>query len=372
MTAWLTGVATAAALAWLIMLALPWQPWRMRETFEADAADTHHNLDDVTVLIPARDESQTLGAVLDGLTSQGHNLSVIVADDQSSDDTARIAHEHPAAPTVVEVPPLPDGWTGKLWALEHAWQQTASPWLVLLDADIQLAPGTLAGLRDKARRDNRTLVSLMAHLRMQAPVEKLLIPAFIYFFKLLYPFALSNAGSRYVTASAGGCVLINAAAVERIGGFGALAGAIIDDCTLAAKVRAAGGRTWLGVTRAAVSLRGYDDFAGIRDMVARSAFSQLGYSTPLLLAATAAMLALFIAPIAGVFTPDPAARAAGVIGYMAMVASFLPTLAYYRQSLARALQLPAVGCMYLAMTWVSAIRYWRGRRSAWRGRIYKR
>jgi len=365
-------VSCAAALGWVVILALPWQPWRMGESFEAHPADARASLEDMTVLIPARDEAKTLGQVLDALAEQGSNLSVIVANDQSTDSTAQIARNHSIAPRVIDVPSLPQGWTGKLWALEQARRVATKQRLVLLDADIRLAPGTLAGLRAKADANGLALASLMAHLRMYYTIEKLLIPAFIYFFKLLYPFALSNAGSRFVKASAGGCVLIDANALDRIGGFSALANAIIDDCTLASKVREDGGKTWVGVTHSACSLRGYDSFQGISDMVARSAFTQLGYSTPLLIGATLAMVLLFIVPMAGLAIPKPVTRAVSSIGALAMMASYLPTLAYYRRAPAWALLMPIIGCLYLGMTWLSAIRYWRGRRSAWRGRVYAR
>lgn len=216
------------------------------------------------------------------------------------------------------------------------------------------------------------MVSLMAHLRMTSLVEQLLIPAFIYFFKLLYPFALSNAGSRWVAAAAGGCVLVDRAMLERIGGFGALADAVIDDCTLARRIREAGGRTWVGVTHAAASLRGYDDFAGIHAMVARSAYSQLRYSSWLLAGCTLAMACMFwVAPAALVFG-DATARWVAVAAWLAMAVSYAPTLAYYRVSRWWALALPLIGTLYLAMTWSSALRYWWGVRTAWRGRAYHR
>jgi hopene-associated glycosyltransferase HpnB len=212
----------------------------------------------------------------------------------------------------------------------------------------------------------------MARLRMASLAERMLIPAFIYFFKLLYPFALSNAGSRYVAAAAGGCVLVDRAMLEAIGGFGALAEAVIDDCTLARRVRQAGGRTWVGVTHAAVSLRGYSAFAGIHAMVARSAYSQLRYSPWLLAGCTLAMALMFwVAPLALVFG-SAAARGLAVITWLAMAASYVPTLIYYRQSPLWALALPLIGTLYLAMTWSSALRYWRGMKTVWRGRIYRR
>lgn len=370
----LTILAISAALVWLGVLAQPWQPWRMREHFVACAAAAERaDLSDITVLIPARDEAQALPDTLAALTRQGQGLHVILVDDNSTDGTADIARAAGLDNlTVLTGQPLPRGWTGKLWALEQARQHVKTPRVVLLDADIHLATGTIAGLRSKAIAESRQLVSLMAELRMQRAVERLLIPAFIYFFKLLYPFALSNAGSRWVAASAGGCVLLETAVLERIGGFGALADAVIDDCTLARRVRDAGGRTWVGVTHAASSLRGYDDFAGIHAMVARSAYSQLRYSPALLLGCTASMVLMFWVPAVALCCGSTGARWAGLAALIAMCVAYLPTLYYYRQRLVWALLMPLIGTLYLGMTWSSALRYWRGVRTAWRGRRYQR
>ncbi len=362
-----------SALLWLGLLAQPWQPWRMRERFVATADDSDADLSDITVLIPARDEALALGRTLAALARQGKGLLVIVIDDNSTDGTAEIARAAAIDNlTVLTGAPLAAGWTGKLWALEQARTRVVTPRVVLLDADIALAPGTLAGLRRKAIGDNRQLVSLMAALRMQSWAERLLIPAFIYFFKLLYPFALSNRGSRLVAAATGGCVLLESAMLEKIGGFAALRDAVIDDCTLAARVRAIGGRTWVGVTRAAVSLRGYDDFTGIHAMVARSAYTQLRYSPWLLATVTLLMALMFWVPVLGLIIGGGVARTAAVIALVAMMISYGPTLRYYRRAWGWALALPLIGTLYLAMTWSSALAYLRGVRSAWRGRAYQR
>ncbi len=366
-------LALVAAFIWLGLLAQPWLPWLMRERFEAAAGDTRADLSDVTVLIPARNEARTLGTTLAALKNQGSGLRVIVIDDHSSDATAQVAGAAALDDLkVLAAEPLPAGWTGKLWALEQGRQYVETSRVVLLDADIELAPGTIAGLRSKAVDENRQLVSLMAALRMQSLPERLLMPAFIYFFKLLYPFALSNAGSRFVAAAAGGCVLVDAAALARIGGFGALADAVIDDCTLARRIRGVGGRTWVGVTHAAVSLRGYDDMASIHAMVARSAFTQLRYSVLLLLGCSAVMGLMFWVPPIAMVAGNPATRIVAAVALLAMLCSYLPTLIYYRLSLAWSLLLPLTGTLYLAMTWSSAGRYWRGLRTAWRGREYRR
>ncbi|HET7312975.1 glycosyltransferase [Salinisphaera sp.] len=369
-----TILVLISLIVWLGLLAQPWLPWLLRERFVADEADAAAaDLSDVTVLIPARDEADSLAQTLTALARQGPGLSVIVIDDNSSDGTAEIARAAALERlSVIQGRPLPEGWTGKLWALEQARTRVTTTRVLLLDADIRIAPGTIAGLKTKAIVDDRQMVSLMAQLRMISLAERLLIPAFIYFFKLLYPFALSNTGSPYVAAAAGGCVLIDRAMLDRIGGFGALADAVIDDCTLARCVRRAGGRTWVGVTHAAVSLRGYDDFDGIHAMVARSAYSQLRYSPWLLAGCTVVMALMFWAPPLALLFGDPLARGLALAAWGGMVVSYMPTLTYYGLSRLWALALPLIGTIYLAMTWSSALRYWRGVRTAWRGRAYRR
>ena len=367
-------LALASLVVWLGVLVQPWLPWLMRERFAADPGrvDTA-DLSDITVIVPARDEAESIAATLEALKAQGEGLSVILVDDNSTDGTADIARATGLAGlTVIDGAPLAEGWTGKLWALEQAREMVTTNRIVLLDADIWIAPGTIAGLKDRAVAENRALVSLMAQLRMASLAEKLLIPAFIYFFKLLYPFALSNAGSRWIAASAGGCVLVERRALTQIGGFGALHDAVIDDCTLARRIRDVGGRTWVGVTRSAISLRGYDDIAGIHAMVARSAYSQLRYSPWLLAGCTLAMAVMFWVPPVALLAGEGAGQALGAAAWCVMAASYVPTLVFYRQAGAWALAMPLIGTIYLAMTWSSALRYWQGLRSAWRGRDYQR
>lgn len=367
-------LALASLVIWLGVVLQPWLPWLMRERFVAEPGDAEDtDLSDTTVIVPARDEAESINETLAALRAQGQGLSVILVDDNSTDGTADLARGTGLERLhVLSGAPLADGWTGKLWALEQAREHVTTPRVVLLDADIKIAPGTIAGLKHKAIAEDRALVSLMAHLRMTRLAEKLLIPAFIYFFKLLYPFALSNAGSRWIAASAGGCVLIERDMLSRIGGFGALRDAIIDDCTLARCVRNAGGRTWVGVTRSAISLRGYDDFAGIHGMVARSAFSQLRYSRVLLGLCTTAMLVMFWVPPVALVFGGPVTDILGGGAWVLMAASYLPTLLFYRLAGTWALAMPLIGTIYLGMTWSSALRYWRGLRSAWRGRDYQR
>ncbi|APZ43080.1 glycosyltransferase [Acidihalobacter ferrooxydans] len=365
-----TLTALAACLIWFGVLVLPWQAWRVREVFDAEQeVGSTRDFADVTVLIPARDEAHVIAHTLAALHAQGENLRVLVIDDASGDDTAAIARQ--AGAETLAAGTLPPGWAGKLWALEQGRRSVETPLVLLLDADIALQPGALAGLRRKLREEKLQLVSLMAELRMHSFWERLLMPAFVYFFKLLYPFRLANNPRSRFAAAAGGCILLDTAMLERIGGFACLRDALIDDCTLAARVKQAGGRSWLGLSHAARSQRAYDDLGSIWAMVARTAFTQLHYSAALLLVCSVLMVAAFWFPLLALAGP-PLARALGAAALLAMFAAYWPTLRYYRRAPAWTLMLPVIGTLYLAMTWSSALRYWRGERSRWKGRVYRR
>ena len=201
--------------------------------------------------------------------------------------------------------------------------------------------------------------------------ERLLLPAFIFFFRLLYPFHLANGPGRLVAASAGGCVLVETRALAAIGGFGAIRGALIDDCALARALKDAGYRTWIGSSLGAASHRAYPTLGTVWRMVARTAYTQLRYSPALLLLCTLLMALMFWAPVAGLAGPLVAQIAAGA-GLVAMVVCYLPTVRYYRLAPGWALTMPLIGTLFLAMTWHSALRHWGGRRSEWKGRVYAR
>jgi len=363
---WTLACALVPVLMWLGLLLVPWRPWSTREHLEADPT-VHARLDDITVLIPARNEADVIGKTLRGLHAQGAGLQVIVIDDQSTDATAVIANSFPTV-SVISGAPLPEGWAGKLWALEQGRQHVRTSLTLLLDADIELRPGMLATLLAYKQREQRQFVSIMADLRRTSFWDRLLLPAFVYYFKLLYPFAISNSRSRLVAAGAGGCILVDTEMLERIGAFASLRDALIDDCTLARQVKRAGGRTWIGLSRDVVSLRPYGSFDSIHRMVARSAFTQLGYSTVLLLVVTVLFLLAYGAPLLLVWAAQvwPLAW----LALAAMMLGYLPMLRYYRMRLWWALLLPLGAGLYLGMTWSSAIRYWRGVRSQWKGRVY--
>lgn len=372
----LTYAALAPVALWLGLLALPWRPWDTRERLEASGETPDADLSSVVVLIPARNEAATIGRTLAFLSAQGRNLKIILIDDQSTDDTADAARDGAGINLALEIiggTSLEPGWAGKVFALEQGRSRADRPLILLLDADIALRPGTIAALLEKKRETGAALVSLMAELSMQGLAERLLMPAFVYFFKLVYPFALSNGRTRFVAAAAGGCVLIERAVLDGIGGFGVLKGAIIDDCALARAVKRSGRRTWIGLSHAAKSIRGYQTLGTIWRMVARSAYTQLNYS-PVLLGGASLMLALaFWMPLIALITfPALDAKLIGGLALLAMMASYWPTLRYYDRSPWWVLALPLIGTLYLAMTWSSAIDYWHGRRTIWKGRIYDR
>ena len=365
----MTALAWAGTLGgtmWLALLLLPWRPWGTRERLAP--ATVVAVLGDVTVLIPARDEAKTLSRTLRALAEQGDGLEVVVIDDQSGDGTAAVALA--AGAQVIDGAPRPAGWSGKLWALEQGRQQTARPLVLLLDADIALAPGMLGALLAKRAESGAALVSIMATLSTATPWERLLIPAFVYFFKLLYPFALSNAQRAPVAAAAGGCILISREALDAIGGFAVLSSTLIDDCALAGAVKCSDRRTWIGLSHGVVSHRVYAGLAPIWTMVARTAYTQLHHSRALLALCTGLMVLAFWAPLL-VLPALPAWPAVvAALGLAAMLLSYQPMLRFYRRSPAWALLLPFIGTLYLAMTWSSAIASWRGRGVNWKGRRY--
>lgn len=370
----LFGWALAALLAWIIVLFLPWRPWSTRERLEADASCEREVLHDVTVLIPARDEAQVISKTIESLGRQGPGLEILIVDDQSSDGTGEVARRsNVGGVRVIPGAGLKEGWTGKVWAQSQARPYLERPLVLLLDADITLAPGLIATLRRELRARRVGLASLMAELSMQGFWERLLLPAFVFFFKLIYPFHLSNSQGKRVAAAAGGCVLLETRVLDAIGGFDSLKSAIIDDCALARRVKDSGYRTWIGLTRSVTSHRRYRGFGGIGDiwrMVARTAFTQLRYSWLLLALCTLLMVVCFLGPVLVLFSSEPLPRAIALAAWFAMWLAYLPTLRFYARAPAWGLLLPFTGLIFLAMTWDSARRYVNGERSAWRGRRY--
>lgn len=364
-------IAAVGAFIWLIIVLLPWRPWSTREALDAPSSVAESDLSDLTAVIPARNEAAGIEKALVGLHVQGHGLSIVLVDDRSTDATAAIAQAMGGENLrVINGQPLPEGWTGKLWALDQGYRHVNTPLTLLIDADIQLQPGILPGMLEKLRKDSLNFISLMAQLRMVSFWEKLLTPAFIYFFKMLYPFHLSNSKFKGIAAAAGGCILLETRLIKNIGGFTAIRDQLIDDCALAKRIKAGGSRTWIGLTRSVHSMRRYDHPGGIWKMVARTAFFQLRYSVVLLAGTTGAMLLVFCLPVAGLFFPAATPKIISAGALAAMMLTYWPTLRFYGRSRAWSLCLPFIAMLYLCMTWSSAVRHWRGAGSEWKDRVY--
>ena len=369
----LTLFAITGAAIWLTILLLPWRPWSTSEVLDVSSPLPEVDLGDITVLIPARNEAETIKATLPALTAQGRGLNIILIDDQSSDGTGQVARKAVDENLlIIKGKSLPSGWTGKLWALEQGRSHIRTPFTLLLDADIEPLPGIIGELKRAMQERDVQLISLMAELRMETFWERLLMPAFIYFFKLLYPFRLSNTGTSRVAAAAGGCILLETRLLHEIGGFDSLRGELIDDCALARRIKTLGYKTWIGLTHSVRSIRPYEKLRTIWEMVARTAFTQLHYSGLVLALCTVIMVLSFVVPGLGLFLPSGMAKFFSALGLAIMILCYLPTLKFYGLPGRWALALPLIGILYLAMTWTSAMRYWLGGGSHWKGRAYSR
>ena len=332
---------------------------------------------DVVAIIPARDEAATIGATVASLLAQDYPgpLRIVVVDDESADGTARIARAAAGGSDrlhVVAGSATPPGWTGKLWALAQGVAVAGAPnYLLLTDADIVYAPDALRGLVARSQAQGLALNSLMARLRCVSLAERFAIPAFVYFFQMLYPFAWVNDPARRTAAAAGGCMLARTDALAAAGGIAAIRGALIDDCALAALLKRRG-PIRLSLAEGVTSLREYADLADIRRMVVRSAYAQLRFSPVLLAFTLVAMGLVFVAPLGLALAGQGAARAGGLLAYALMAASFQPTLRDYRVSSVWGLALPLVALVYAVWTGESALASARGRGGLWKGRYQER
>jgi hopene-associated glycosyltransferase HpnB len=326
------------------------------------------------VVIPARNEAPVVGRAIASLLAQNYPgpLRVFLVDDHSTDRTIAAAGTHERL-TIVQARPLPDGWTGKLWAISEGLEHAASQqpdYFLFTDADIIHSPSNIAGLVTRAEVHNLDLASYMVLLQCRTLPEHALIPAFVFFFFKLYPPAWIARPDRKTAGAAGGCILIRASALARIGGIAAIRGELIDDCALARAVKQTGGGIWLGLTRETRSIRDYTTFAEIRSMIARTAFTQLGYSDALLLGTILVMAVIYLAPPLLLLTGDPIAAVFGVAAWLLMSVSYVPTLRLYNRSIAWAPLLPRVALFYMVATVDSALRYWTGRGGQWKGRVH--
>ena len=364
-------LTTLAFLLWLYLLLGHGRFWRSAPGLPAARPNATPS---VAVIVPARDEAAFIATTLRSLAAQDYAgpFRIIVVDDNSTDQTGAIARSI-ADPrvTVLTGAARPAGWSGKLWAVAQGIAEAGPADLILLtDADIEHQPGHLAALVAQHEGTGCDLVSEMVALRCQSLAERALVPAFVFFFQLLYPFSRVNDAQRDTAAAAGGTILLHRRALVRIGGIEAVRGKLIDDVALAAAVKK-GGRIWLGHSTLASSLRPYPRFADIWAMVARTAFVQLRFSLFLLLATMLAMvLTWLIPPVAALFAGG-LARWLGIAAWIMLGASYLPTLRRYGCSRLWAPLLPLVAAFYLAATIGSAVNHYRGRGVAWKGRAYQ-
>ena len=373
-------IAAATLAIWVYLLLARGWFWRARERDDANPPALPAIWPSVVAVIPARDEEENIREAVGSLLCQDYpgSFSIVLIDDDSRDGTAQAAREAAQAAqaddrlTVLRGQPLPKGWTGKLWAMKQGIEAAAlspSPdYLLLTDADIVYSPDALKRLVARAQAGDLVLTSRMVKLRCESFAERALIPAFVFFFALLYPFAWVNRRDRATAAAAGGCMLVRRDALQQAGGIETIRGALIDDCALAQRLKRIG-PIWLGLTQNVHSIRAYPRLGDIRRMVSRSAYAQLRYS-PLLLAGTLTGLALtYLAPPLLALFARGMPQALGALAWVLMALSFQPVLRFYRRSPLWGLALPAIALLYMAFTLDSAYQHVRGRGGSWKGRV---
>jgi hopene-associated glycosyltransferase HpnB len=383
----LLGIAGVSLAAWVWLLLGQGGFWRTDVRLPPGPDGTPEVWPSVAVVVPARDEAEVLGVSLPSLLAQAYpgRAEVFLVDDGSSDGTGELAGElgatHGGLPLTVTSPGEPPaGWTGKLWAVRHgialARERTGAEYLLLTDADIAHRPDSLRTLTAAAVAADLDLVSQMARLRVRTGWERLIVPAFVYFFAQLYPFRWINRPRSRTAAAAGGCVLIRSTAVTTAGVPDSIRQSVIDDVALARAVKRSGGRIWLGLAERVDSVRPYPDLAELWRMVARSAYAQLRHN-PAVLAGTVVGLALIylvppVAAVGGALAGAWPLCALGLAAWTVMTCTYLPMLRYYEQPLWLAPLLPYTASLYLLMTVDSAVQHYRGRGAAWKGRTYAR
>lgn len=398
------GITLLSLIIWLGLLLFRGQFWRTDPQLERSPDSTHSSFGEahepplstthypsICAVIPARNEADLLPITLRSLLTQDYPgvLQIILVDDHSTDGTASVAQttakmlDRSPQLHIHQASPLPAGWTGKLWAMQQGIQQAeafAPDYILLTDADIEHAPNNLSRLVAQAETKKLDMASVMVRLRCQSFWEKLLIPAFVFFFQKLYPFRWVNQPDRSIAAAAGGCILIRRDTLIEIGGIEVIRQALIDDCALAEAVkhrnsdRGPCGRIWLGLSDRTCSLRPYPSLQSIWDMVARTAFTQLNYSPLLLIGTLIGMVLVYEVPLIafliGSITADWTLALTGLAGWVLMSFAYLPMVRFYRCSPFLALCLPLIGLLYTLMTFDSALRHWRGQGGAWKGRVY--
>jgi hopene-associated glycosyltransferase HpnB len=359
---------------WIYLLVARGGFWLMRERNNANLP-APASWPSVVAVVPARDEADVIAASIGSLLAQDYpgSLRVVLVDDQSTDGTAEIARTLDAQGRleVITGTARPPGWTGKLWAVSQgiarAKENFPSDYLWLTDADIAHTPDNLRALISRAEQDKLVLVSEMAKLHCTTAAERFLIPAFVFFFDMLYPFSWVNDPRNKMAAAAGGCMLARRDALEAAGGIEQIKGEIIDDCAFGRLMKRQG-PIWLGLTDMATSIRPYEGMGEIGRMVSRSAYAQLNYS-PLVLAGTVlGMLILYVLPPVAALGAASTAMALGLLAWIGMAVSFQPMLRFYGVSPLWGIALPVIGLVYTGFTIDSALQFWRGRGGMWKGR----
>jgi len=375
----ITGAALLSLLIWLYLLLARGAFWRVGAVAPA-AAIGRASQSSVAVIVPARNEAAVVGESVRSLLSQtgAHGVHLFLVDDGSTDTTAQIARAaavhagKPEALTIISGAELPQGWSGKVWAMEQGLERAqvhAPDFYLFTDADVVHAPDSIATLITIAGNGPYDLVSFMVKLHCGSFAEKLLVPAFVFFFFMLYPPKWIADGRRKMAGAAGGCILLRRESLERASGLAPIRGEIIDDCALAARIKAAGGRLWLGLSAGARSVRPYEGFAGIGRMISRTAFNQLGHSSLMLVVSLVGLALVYLAPPLFLFSNSLISRFCGAAACIAMVAAYLPTVRFYRLTPFWALTLPAAALFYIGATFHSAYRFWAGQGGEWKGRV---
>jgi hopene-associated glycosyltransferase HpnB len=372
-------LSIAAVGIWTYLLLLRGFFWREAPHVAPDLVP--ETWPEVAVVTPARNEADVVGQSMAALLAQDYpgTIHIVLVDDDSTDGTAAAAERAATKSktqhklTVVKNATLAPGWTGKLWAVNRGLSEAErlapdAKYVLLTDADILHERTSLRQLVGRAEQGGYKLVSLMARLKTETLAERALIPAYIFYFQKLYPFAWVSDPANKTGGAAGGCMLVDRATLSEIGGIGAIRSALIDDCALGKAIKAKG-PIWLGLADGVASLRGYPHWGDVWMLVARSAFTQLGFSAAMLVVSTAMMLATYVMPLALMLFAEGPARLLGAIAFLMMAFAYQPTLRYHRLSALWALAMPAIATFYTAATIDSALRYWSGRGGQWKGRI---
>jgi hopene-associated glycosyltransferase HpnB len=372
-----TLVAAIPLAIWIYLFLARGNFWQLRE--DDIYLQPLANWPRVAAIVPARNEAENIAKTVRSLAAQEYpgEFSIIIVDDHSEDGTAALAqkaaNESGASQRVRihSAAPLAPGWTGKLWALNEGVQVASEhkpDFLWFTDADIEHAPDTLRRLVFRAERDSLDLASLMVLLQAETFPERLLIPPFLYFFLMLYPPRWISDPNARTAGAAGGCILLRRNVLAPIGGIASIRGEVIDDCALARAVMRNGGRIWMGLTRASFSLRGYGTFPEIRNMIARTAFTQLHYSILFLVLTLAGLFVTFLLPWFSFLSGEDPAWFLASTAICLMTVTFGVTVRFYALPWLWALALPLAALYYGYATCVSAVRYWLGRGGQWKGR----